>query len=130
MRIRIALVLMSAAVVVLAGAGGVSAPTTAAAADARADVKTDPSFKNDVLPVLKDNCTRCHGEGGKKAKAGVNLTNFTAVSRAVKAGDPDKSRLYKSLLGKGAKQMPPKSSLPDESVELVKAWIAAGAKDN
>ena len=69
-------------------------------------------------------------EGGKKAKGGVNLTTFAAVTKSVKAGEPDKSRLYKSLLGKGARQMPPKSSLADQEIDLVKAWIAAGAKDN
>jgi len=130
MRSRIAFGVLIGAAVLLA-AGGVETPApVAVAAEPNADVKANPSFKDDVMPVLKDNCTRCHGDGGKRAKGGVNLTTFAAVSKSIKAGEPDKSRLYKSLVGKGARQMPPKSSLADKEVDLVKAWIAAGAKDN
>jgi hypothetical protein len=129
MRIRIALGVTAVAVVLLA-AGGDGAPTPVAAAEPNADVKANPSFKDDIMPVLKDNCMRCHGGNGKRPKGGVDLTTFAAVSKSVKASEPDKSRLYKSLLGKGARQMPPKSSLADKEIDLVKAWIAAGAKDN
>ena len=36
----------------------------------------------------------------------------------------------KSLHGKGARQMPPKSSLDAKEIDLIKTWVAAGAKNN
>lgn len=85
-----------------------------------------PSFKNDVAPMLKNACVNCHG--GRRRKAGLDVTSYDSIMKFVKAGDPNNSKLQKSLLGKGAKLMPPKNPLADDQVALVKAWIAAGAK--
>ena len=50
--------------------------------------------------------------------------------RTVKSGDPNNSKLYKSLLGgKGVKAMPPKKRLPADQIDIVKDWIAGGAKE-
>ena len=93
--------------------------------DAPADDKV-PSFKKDVAPLLKDACSSCHG--GLKAKAKLDVTSYDSLMKHVKAGDPDKSKLHNALLGKGAKQMPPKNPLAADQIALIKAWIAAGAK--
>ncbi|HEV3384756.1 MAG TPA: c-type cytochrome domain-containing protein [Gemmata sp.] len=92
------------------------------------DKKDDkvPSFKDDVMPILSTACTNCHS--GKKKKGGVDLSTYDAVMKSVKAGDPDKSRLIKSVIGQGAKLMPPKTGLGDDQVKILKAWISAGAK--
>ncbi|HEV3439569.1 MAG TPA: c-type cytochrome domain-containing protein [Gemmata sp.] len=87
-----------------------------------------PSFKNDVMPIMTDACTRCHG--GKKKKGGVDLSSYDAVMKTVKASEPDKSSLVKSVTGQGAKLMPPKTGLGDDQVAVLKAWIAAGAKND
>jgi hypothetical protein len=115
---------------VLVGAATLSSSVgaeTSPAALPPADGKA-PSFKDDVRPILATNCTSCHG--GKKKKGGIDLVTYTAVMKTVKAGEPDKSRLVKSLSGKGARQMPPKSSLDTKEIDVIKAWVAAGAKDN
>jgi len=91
----------------------------------KADAKA-PSYKTDVAPLLSNACSSCHS--GKKKKAGFDVESYDSILRTVKAGEPDKSRLYKSLVGKGAKPMPPKNPLSAEQIDIVKAWIAAGAK--
>jgi hypothetical protein len=85
-----------------------------------------PSYKTDVAPLLKDACSSCHS--GARAKARLDVTSYDSLMKFVKAGDPDKSKLHNALLGKGAKQMPPKNPLADDQVATIKAWIAAGAK--
>src|SRR4051812_10631455 len=92
------------------------------------DVRADkaPSYKTDVAPLLKDACSSCHS--GLKAKARLDVTSYDSLMKFVKAGEPDKSKLHNALLGKGAKQMPPKNPLADDQVALIRNWIAAGAK--
>jgi hypothetical protein len=92
--------------------------------DAMADKPV--SYKKDVAPLLKDACSSCHS--GARAKAKLDVTNYDALMKHVKAGEPDKSKLHNALLGKDAKQMPPKNPLADDQIAIIKAWIAAGAK--
>ena len=124
MRLRLAL-----GVVVLV-AGGISfAPRfTARADEPKKAEKADkaPAFKADVAPLLNSACSACHA--GIKKKAGLDVTNYDSIMKFVKAGDPDKSKLHKSLLGKGAKLMPPKNPLSDDQIAVIDAWIVAGAK--
>ncbi|MBN9122357.1 MAG: hypothetical protein J0I06_24990 [Planctomycetes bacterium] len=84
------------------------------------------SYKTDVAPLLKDACASCHS--GAKKKARLDVTDYDSLMKFVKAGEPDKSKLHMSLLGKGAKQMPPKNPLAADQVAVIRAWIAGGAK--
>jgi len=96
----------------------------------KADEKKDnkaPTFKADVAPLLKDACAGCHS--GSKKKARLDIESYDSVMKMVKASEADKSRLYKSLLGKGARQMPPKNPLEEKQIAVIKAWIDAGAKN-
>jgi hypothetical protein len=122
MHMRLAVVPAIGAVLALATSSGVM-PSPAEAADPAV-----PSFKNDVMPILSDSCGNCHMNGKKKGR--VDLSTYELVMKSVKSGDPDKSRLVKSVLGKGAKLMPPKKGLPEAQVATLKAWIAAGAKND
>jgi mono/diheme cytochrome c family protein len=94
------------------------------------DKKDDkpPTFKNDIMPIITSACANCHG--GRKKRGGVDLSSYDAVMKSVKANEPDKSRLVKSVIGQGAKLMPPKAGLGDEQVKIIKAWIMAGAKND
>jgi len=107
---------------------GLTTLVVAAEEPKKADAKASPSFKDDIKPILAANCTSCHNP--KKAKGRVELESLAGVMRTIKAGQADQSRLVKSLTGKGAKQMPPKSSIDAKEIDLIKAWIADGAKDN
>ena len=87
-----------------------------------------PTFKADVAPLLNNMCANCHS--GIRKKAGLDVASYDSIMRIVKAGDPDKSRLVKSVSGTGAKLMPPKTGLTKAEIEVLKGWIAAGAKNN
>ena len=132
MRLRLVLGLAVVAVAVLVAPGLSARPAAAVADVVPADDDKKPvaevSFKTDVMPILATNCVNCHG--GKKKKGGVDLESYAGVMKTIQAGKPDQSKLCKALVGKGAKQMPPKSSLDDKEIELIRAWVAAGAKNN
>jgi hypothetical protein len=95
-----------------------------------------PSFTRDVKPFLEKYCVECHND--VKTKSGYNLETYAGLfkggkkGRAVVAGDPDKSLLFRTLTGK-AKIMPPKkySDQPKKAeIAMIRAWIKAGAKDD
>jgi hypothetical protein len=97
------------------------------AEDTKNEKKT-PAFKNDVMPILTNSCTNCHG--AKKKRGGIDLSSYELVMKSVKAGEPDKSRLVNSVTGQGAKLMPPKVGLAEDKVKILKDWITAGAKND
>ena len=127
MRSRLALgaVVLVAVGMTFAFAARAEEPKTPAAEEPKKADKV-PSFKTDVSPLLNSACSACHA--GNKKKAGLDVTNYDSIMKFVKAGEPDKSKLHKSLLGKGAKLMPPKNPLSDDQIAVIDAWIAAGAK--
>ena len=132
MRFRCGFVLFAAGTLAiccstLTGFAGSNRADDAKKTEDKKDDKT-PSFKDDVMPLLSSACVNCHS--GKKKKGGVDLSTYDAVMKTVKAGEPDKSRLVKSVIGQGAKLMPPKKGLADDQVKILKDWIMAGAKND
>ena len=106
-------------------AGGMTLATNAEEPKKAAEPKA-PTFKANVAPLLKDACSSCHS--GLKQKAKLNVTSYDSLMKFIKPGEPDKSKLHMAVTGKGAKQMPPKNPLAADQIDLIKAWIAAGAK--
>ena len=96
-------------------------------------VAARPSFSQDVLPILVENCSLCHGTAG-----GWSADNFEAVvtsgdnSPAVIPGDPIKSLLVQKILGTQSQGtiMPPAGPLPEDLIQVILDWIDAGAPDN
>jgi hypothetical protein len=95
-----------------------------------------PSYTKDVKPFLAKYCTDCHN--ARKAKAGVNLEDFQALMKGGRKGvmvvpnKPDQSRLVRTMEG-GKPVMPPRKYAQQPTraeIALVRAWIAAGAKDD
>ena len=90
-----------------------------------------PSFRRNVAPLLNARCVRCHGE--KVRKANLDLRSAAGVLKGgesgavVVAGKPDKSLLYERV-HKG--EMPPEEGkrLREAEVEMIRRWIADGAK--
>jgi mono/diheme cytochrome c family protein len=102
----------------------------AAAAD------TEPSFTKDVKPFLAKYCVECHG--ANKPKGGFNFSSYNDLmkgskkKKAIVEGKPDDSLLVKTLDGT-EKRMPPKKSTKQptaKEIDVIKAWIKAGAKDD
>ena len=90
-----------------------------------------PSFEDDIRPLLKANCFECHGEE-EKPKGGLDLRLTRLIARggdggpSVVAGKPDESLLLEKVL---SDEMPPgKKKLSAAEKDLLRRWIAAGAK--
>ena len=90
-----------------------------------------PSYEEDIAPLLQKSCGRCHGE--KQQKASLRLETPAAIRSGgesgpvIVPGNPDESLLFE-LVRDG--EMPPgkKNRLAPESVDLIRRWIAAGAR--
>lgn len=98
------------------------------------------SFKSDVLPVLKQSCLECHGEGGKGyEKSGLLLSSYESVMKGtrfgaiVKPGDGLTSALIMLVEGRAdpSIKMPHnKEPLSKEQIDLLRKWVEQGAKNN
>jgi hypothetical protein len=110
-----------------------------------------PSFAADIAPLLSTNCESCHSPTGTafsftklsltKADAYALLVNVESVEMAtlkkpmkrVLPGNPDSSFLYLKVSMKtppgGGQRMPLNAAaLAADKIELIRSWIAAGAK--
>jgi mono/diheme cytochrome c family protein len=90
------------------------------------------SFQAHVLPIFQQHCAECHGD--EEQEEGLKLTTYRAAingsqnGTVIEPGDPEGSYLVK-LVADG--QMPKRGDpLSSEEVEIISAWIAAGAPDN
>ncbi|MCA9123599.1 MAG: PSD1 domain-containing protein [Planctomycetaceae bacterium] len=94
------------------------------------------SFEQQILPLLERRCSKCHHE--KEQSGGLDLTRMRTMRRggdelgaAVVPGDPDASPLIQVLTGVKKPAMPEGADpLPDEDIELLRRWIAEGARDD
>src|SRR5258708_16546205 len=85
-------------------------------------------FKQDVLPILRQNCVGCHGPA--QQISGMRLDRKSAVigRRGVVPGSSDNSLLYYRISGSAyGLQMPPTGPLRPEQINTIKTWIDQGA---
>jgi hypothetical protein len=88
-------------------------------------------FEKQIRPLLAEKCFRCHGP--KKQKGELRLDSRAALLRggesgpAVVPGNPDQSVLIRAVRYHGPVQMPPQGKLPDRPIEVLTAWVKAGA---
>jgi WD40 repeat protein len=115
------------------------APATEAMGKAAKDTKDKgekppPDFVRDVLPIIEDNCLRCHSAAAQKGE--LILDTHEDIMRGgengavLVAGDAAKSRLVQMIRDQIEPKMPPKSTLRPEEIAVFAAWIDAGAKDS
>ena len=92
-------------------------------------------FLPDIAPVLVQQCTGCHG--AQKSKGDYRLHTFADLlkpggsqTKPVVPGKPQESELFRRLTTtKADDRMPPGDDpLSATEVDLVRRWIAAGAK--
>jgi hypothetical protein len=113
-----------------------AAAAKAAKADAErfAGIKS-PTFDKDILPIIKQRCTECHG--AKKQKGKLRLDSFAELMKGADgekifvASKPGESEIIKriSLPDSDDDRMPPKGNRLSEPVaDLIKRWIAQGGK--
>ncbi|MGE0758193.1 MAG: WD40 repeat domain-containing protein, partial [Pirellulaceae bacterium] len=104
------------------------------AAAVAAEATPAPDYVRDVVPLFTKYCTGCHNEQDREGK--LSLDTFAALQRggehgaAVLPGQPESSRLIRLLSGAAEPRMPPEGeAMPTPAeIEVLKAWIAAGAK--
>ncbi len=92
-----------------------------------------PTFTSDILPIFKENCTTCHGSlGGWDATSYQTVMTGGNHGPVVIPGDEKGSLLAKKLLGtqEEGNIMPPRGKLPDDVIQVILDWIAAGAPEN
>jgi hypothetical protein len=92
-------------------------------------------FIRDVLPILRERCHKCHG--GVHREADLSLlapdSAFAALpsgARAIVPNDPESSELVRRVTATSEdERMPPTGDrLTDAEVEVLRRWIAGGAK--
>jgi hypothetical protein len=98
------------------------------------------SYKNDVQPILAKNCLECHMPGNPGTEAsGLDMSSYESLMKGtkfgpvVKPGDPFTSALNMLVEGRAhpSLRMPHgRPKLPDKDIQLLKTWVAQGAKNN
>jgi len=95
------------------------------------------SFGREVLPILSDNCFRCHGPDEAERKAGLRLDTREGATAGrngrppIVPGDPERSEVLARMLTHDPDElMPPpttKRALSAGQIETFRRWIAEGA---
>jgi WD40 repeat protein len=99
-----------------------------------AETQSPVSFTKDIVPILRTNCSGCHKPD--KTKGDLDLTTHVALLKggkkgaAVIPGDPEKSILYEQIIGDPPDMPEDGEPLKPSEIELIKRWIAQGAKDD
>jgi len=117
------------------------APSILCAADPPAEKPKEPtevSYYRDVRRLFQQHCQGCHQPA--KPLGGFVMTDYAALLKTgdheqpgVVPGQPDKSFVFVQMTPQdGKKAAMPKNAepLPPAEVEIVKKWIAEGAKDD
>ncbi|MGD1978267.1 MAG: PSD1 and planctomycete cytochrome C domain-containing protein [Akkermansiaceae bacterium] len=95
-------------------------------------------FNRDIRPILSDKCFHCHGPDEKTREADLRLDTYEGATEGgefdipIEPGKPDESEVIARVLNKDPKEvMPPPEThkkVTPEEVELLRQWIAKGAK--
>src|SRR5688572_15052892 len=93
------------------------------------------TFQDHVLPLIENHCGKCHNPDKKKGD--LDLSSYNGAlkgggsGQVVMSGNPDSSRLFKSITHAEEPTMPPnKPRLPDKELDIFKKWIAGGLLEN
>jgi mono/diheme cytochrome c family protein len=84
------------------------------------------SFSGDVFPILESRCVQCHGPS--RTSGGVRLDSYDAVLTVVVPGDAADSLLVEVVVTGNMPRRGPK--LLSSEIEVISAWVNAGAPDN
>jgi uncharacterized membrane protein len=99
--------------------------------------KKPVSWKETMLPLLKERCFECHS--AEKPKDGVGFDHMEELIKkegkraVVMKGDPNRSTMFTTIMrgDDSKKRMPPPKSGPrltPEQAGIIQAWIKEGAR--
>jgi mono/diheme cytochrome c family protein len=92
-------------------------------------------YEKQVLPVLKANCLKCHGDDPKKLRGGFALTSREAILKGGDTGPAvDEKNIEASFLVKAIRythedansNMPPTGKLKDADITTLVKWVSTG----
>ena len=100
-----------------------------------ASAQTQPAavdYERDVRPILAAHCFGCHGprqqQSGLRLDLRQNALRGGDYGVVIVPGKAAESKLIKRLTGSEAGvQMPPTGPLPQHEIDVLRAWIDAGA---
>src|SRR5215475_11518094 len=106
---------------------------------AAAQIKLPPAvsekvdYKQDIQPLLSQNCYSCHGpevqQAGLRFYLSQNALRGGDYGQVIKIGDSAASKLIHRLVdGDSGMQMPPTGALSDHEIGLLRAWIDQSAE--
>ena len=129
------LALFSLAFAGLAAAAVLWQPVSVSAAAGAVDPGSPEFYTENVQPILKSNCYRCHAgmnhRGGLKMDSAADLLRGGKSGADIKPGDPEHSLLITLINHAGPaddpRPMPPKSKLSGDDIATITAWVKAGA---
>jgi hypothetical protein len=88
-------------------------------------------FREQVKPLIEDNCLKCHGMNGSE-RGGLRMTTREELLRggelgpAVDLDDPSSSMLLEAVTYESL-EMPPSGKLSDEQIDIFRRWVEMGA---
>lgn len=89
-------------------------------------VSKEISFSKQVAPILLRNCGGCHVQGSRGQLNFASYRSLTdSTSQLFVAGSVENSEAYQMV---ESGKMPPKGSVPDSDIKILKKWIEEGAK--
>ena len=87
-----------------------------------------PHFETDIVPILRTHCLECHGETDQEAN--LDLRTVSSMLRGgqrgpvLSVGHSERSEFYAQISNQ---EMPPTAPLPQETIDMIRRWIDAGA---
>jgi len=98
------------------------------------------SYKQDIFPILSENCLSCHKVGGTGlAKSGLNMETYEGLMKGTKLGpivNPGSS-VSSTLVLLIERQAHPSINMPKDKppiaadqIKTIRQWIDQGAKNN
>jgi ankyrin repeat protein len=104
-----------------------SSPLLVVLTHAQSAPKVD--FAKDVMPILRQNCSGCHGPVQQISGFRVDRRSTVLSRRGVVPGSSENSFLFHRISGNEfGMQMPPTGALRPEQIQTVKTWIDQGAE--
>jgi mono/diheme cytochrome c family protein len=91
------------------------------------------TFGTNIQPIFQEKCAACHGSlGGWDSSTYDSVMNTGDNSPVIIPGDVENSLLAKKIQGTqpSGMQMPPTEKLPEDEIQIILDWIAAGAPEN
>lgn len=100
--------------------------------EADKDKTSSPNFIDDIKPILRAHCLKCHGDD--KQEAGLNLQSYGSLLRGgssgkvVEAGRSSQSVLFQAITNPDDDaRMPPNSpTIAKSKIEQIRKWIDSG----